>query len=77
MSYEVSFSRGSLYRYKATIGPSMEYRSFLGDDPGCYLEALDKLQKCILRTVGPSLPASLEPLVHYRNVASLSLFYRY
>ena len=55
----------------------MEYRSVLGGDPGCYLEALDKLQKCILRTVGPSLPASLERLVHYRNVASLSLFYRY
>ena len=27
--------------------------------------------------VGPSLTASLEPLVHCRNVASLSLFYRY
>ena len=25
----------------------------------------------------PSLTASLEPLAHYRNVASLSLFYRY
>ena len=25
----------------------------------------------------PSLAASLEPLVHRRNVASLSLFYRY
>ena len=29
------------------------------------------------RTVGVSLAASLEPLVHCRNVASLSLFYRY
>ena len=29
------------------------------------------------RTVGPSLAASLEPLAHDRNVASLSLFYRY
>ena len=28
-------------------------------------------------TVGPSLAASLEPLAHLRNVASLSLFYRY
>ena len=26
--------------------------------------------------VGPSLAASLEPLAHCRNVASLSLFYR-
>ena len=31
----------------------------------------------ICRTVGPSLAASLEPLAHHRNVASLSLFYRY
>ena len=28
-------------------------------------------------TVGPSLAASFEPLAHRRNVASLSLFYRY
>ena len=27
--------------------------------------------------VGPLLAASLEPLAHRRNVASLSLFYRY
>ena len=43
--------------------------------PSCYLELLDKLQKQICRTVGPSLAASLEPLA--QNVASLSLFYRY
>ena len=29
------------------------------------------------RIVGPSLAASLEPLAHHRNVASLSLFYSY
>ena len=45
--------------------------------PSCYLGLLDKLQKGIYRTVGPSLAASLEPLAHRRNVASLSLFYRY
>ena len=45
--------------------------------PSCYLELLDKLQKWICKTVGPSLAASLEPLVHRRNVASLSLFYSY
>ena len=45
--------------------------------PSCYLELLDKVQKRICRTVGPSLAASLEPLAHRRNVASLSLFYRY
>ena len=41
-----------------------------------YLELLDKLQKWICRTVGPSLAASIKPLAHRRNVASLSLFYR-
>ena len=41
--------------------------------PSCYLELLDKLQKQICKTVGPSF----EPLAHYRNVASLSLLYRY
>ena len=45
--------------------------------PSCYLELLDKLQKQICRTIGPSLAASLEPLVYRGNVASLSLFYRY
>ena len=43
----------------------------------CHLELLDKLQKRICKTVGPSLAASLEPLAYHRNVASLSLFYRY
>ena len=32
-----------------------------------------KLQKRICRTVGPSLSASLEPLAHRRNVASLKV----
>ena len=45
--------------------------------PRYNLELLDKLQKRIWRTVGPSLAASLESLAHRRNVASLSLFYRY
>ena len=36
-----------------------------------------KLQRWICRTVGPSLAGSVEPLTHSRNVASLSLFYRY
>ena len=42
-----------------------------------FLELLDKLQKRICRTVGPSLAASLEPSAHCQNVASLSLFFRY
>ena len=68
----------ALYLYKSTIRPCMEYcRHAWTGAPSCYLELLDKLQKRICRTVGPSLAASLEPLAHRRNVASLSLFYRY
>ena len=51
--------------------------SRLGWCPSCYLNLLDKLQKRISRIIGPSLTASLEPLAHRRNVASLSFFYRY
>ena len=58
--------------------PCMEFcRHVWAGSPSCYLELLDKLQKRICRTVGPSLAASLEPLAHHRNVASLSLFHRY
>ena len=68
----------ALYLYKSTIRPSMEYCChFWAGAPSCYLELLDKLQKRICRIVGLSLAASLEPLAHHRNVASLSLFYRY
>ena len=68
----------ALYLYKSTIRPCMEYcgRVWAGV-PSCFLDLLDKLQKRICRTVGPWLAASLEPLAHRRNVASLSLFYRY
>ena len=68
----------ALYLYKSTICPYMEYCCQVwAGAPSCYLELLDKLQKRICRTAGPSLAASLEPLAHRRNVASLSLFYRY
>ena len=69
----------ALYLYKSTIRPCMECCCHVwAGAPSCYLELLDKLQKWICRTVdGPSLAASLEPLAHRRNVASLSLFYRY
>ena len=33
--------------------------------------------KNMCRTFGPSLAATLEPVAHRQNVASLSLFYRY
>ena len=45
--------------------------------PSCYLELIEKLPKRICGTVGPSLATCLEALTYHRNVASLSLFYRY
>ena len=68
----------ALYLYKSTLHPCMEYCCHVwADAPSCYLELLNKLQKRICWIVSPSLADSLEPLVHRRNVASLSLFYRY
>ena len=68
----------ALYLYKATIRRCMEYcyHVWFGA-PSCYLDMVDKLQKTICWTVGPSLAAFLEPLAHCWNVASLILFYRY
>ena len=68
----------ALYFYKFTICLCMEYSCHIwAGAPSCYLELLEKLQKRICRTTGPSFAASLEPLAHHRNVASLSLFYTY
>ena len=68
----------ALYLYKSTIPPCMEYHCHIWAGAlSCYLKLLDKLQKRICMTVDPSLAASLEPLAHCRNVASLSVFYRY
>ena len=54
----------TLYPYKSTIRPCMEYCCHVwAGAPSCYLELLDKLQKWICRIVGPSLAASHEPLV--------------
>ena len=68
----------ALYLCKSTIRPSLEYCCHVcAGAPRCSPEISDKLQKRIYRTVGPALAASLEPLTHRRNVASLSLLYRY
>ena len=58
------FSPGvALYLCKFTIQPCMEYYCHVwAGAPSCYLKLLDKLQKCVCRTVGPSLAASLGPL---------------
>ena len=68
----------ALYLYKSTIRPCMKYCCHVWTGaPSCCLELLGKLQKRICRIVGPLLAASLEPLGYHRNMASLSLFYRY
>ena len=55
----------ALYLYNSTIRPCMEYCCHVwAGAPSCYLELLDKLQKRVCRTVGPSLAASLKPLAH-------------
>ena len=55
----------ALYLYKSTIRPRMEYCCHVWAGATiCYLELLDKLQKRICRTVGPSLAVLLEPLAH-------------
>ena len=55
----------ALYLYKSTVRPCMEYCCCVwAGVPSWYLELLDKLEKRICRTVGPSLAASLEPLTH-------------
>ena len=64
----------ALYLYKSTMHPCMEYCCLVwAGATSCYLKLLDKLQKRICKTVGPSLAVFLEPLAHHRNVASFSI----
>ena len=64
----------ALHLYKSTILPCMESCCHVwAVAPSCYLELMDKLQKWICRTVGPSLAASLELVAHCRNVARLRI----
>ena len=66
-----------LHLYKAIIRPCMEYCCHVWEGaPKCYLDLLDKLQRCLCYHIGPTLSSSLQPLVHCRNVASC-LFYWY
>ena len=53
------------------IGASLRSMKFLSPEAALHhcpevatMKLLDKLQKCMCRTVGPSLPASLERLAH-------------
>ena len=64
-------SKVAVYLYKSTTWSCIEYCCHvLAGACGCYLELLEKLQKWICSTVGPS---TVEPLVHHWNVASLKL----
>ena len=68
----------ALYIFKSITRSCMGYCGHFWVVPlSYYLKLLDKLQKRICRTVHPSLPVSLEPLVHCRNGASFSLFFSY
>ena len=71
-------SEVAVYLYNSTICSCIEYCCHIrAGAPSCYLQLLDKLQKLICRTAGPSFATSLELLAHCQNEASLSLFYRY
>ena len=61
-----------LYLYKYTIHPCMKCCHIWAGAFSCYLELLDKLQKWICKTVGPSLAPSLKLLAHHQNVATIS-----
>ena len=53
----------ALYLCIATIWPCTEYCCHVwACAPSYYLDMLDKLQKWICKTVGPSLFASFEPM---------------
>ena len=72
----------TLYPYKSILinlpcSLTWNSRHVWAGDPSYYLEMSDKLQKQICKTVGPSLAASLEPLAHCWNAASLSPWYRF
>ena len=68
----------ALYLCKSTIPRCREYFCHVWMvAPNCYLDMLDRLQKQICRSLGPELPASIEPLAHRQYIATLSHFYRY
>ena len=67
-----------LYLYKSLIRPAMEYCCHIWPgSPANSLSLLDKIQKRVINIIGPTLAAKLQPLSLRRDVASLSLFYKY
>ena len=67
-----------LYLYKATIRPCMEYCCHIWAGASTNsLKLLDRIQRRVVSLIGPNLSLKLHSLSHRRNVASLSLFYKY
>ena len=67
-----------LYLYKSQVRPKMEYCCHIWSGaPQRSLSILDRLQRRMKGLVGDVLFSTLQPLSHRRDVASLSLFYRY
>ena len=67
-----------LYLYKSTIRPCLEYCCHIWSGaPITSLNILDKVQRRLYNLLGENLFSKLQPLSHRRDVASLSLFYRY
>ena len=59
----------ALYLYRSTIRQCMENCCHVwAGAPSCFFELLDKLQKRVCKSLGPSLATSLEPLAHCQNV---------
>ena len=66
------------YLYKSQIRPRMEYCCHIwAGSPKCSLSCLDRVQRRMRWLIGDALFKTLQPLSHRRNVASLSLLYRY
>lgn len=67
-----------LHLYKSLIRPCMEYCCHIwAGAPVTLLNLLDRIQRRVSNIIGPNLSSKLQTLAHRRNVASLSLFYRY
>ena len=67
-----------LYLYKSQIRPKMEYCCHIwAGSSTTSLSILDRLQRRIKGLIGNELFSTLHTLSYRRDVASLSLFYRY
>ena len=70
--------QGILCIYKSTIRPCLEYCCHIwAGAPISSLNILDRVQRRLFNLLGENLYSKLQPLSHRREVASLSLFYRY